>query len=83
MPADAISRRKMALTEVTDRGFVCSYQDPPAHSAYWQGNVVGTTPALQSLIGNGSYVVIGGTRNQLINAARAYVDQLLHHYPSR
>jgi hypothetical protein len=71
----------MALIEIADRGFVCSYQDPPAHSAYWQGNVAGTTPALQGLIGIGSYVVIGGTRDQLIKAARAYVDKLLHHYP--
>ena len=73
----------MALIEIADRGFVCSYQDPPAHSAYWQGSVAGTTPVLQGLIGSGSYVVIGGTRDQLINAARAYVDQLLHHYPLR
>jgi len=59
------------------RGFTISWQEPPVTSAKWTANVASDSMQLNALTGrNGAAVIDGRTREEMLAAAKKYVDDL-------
>jgi len=57
--------------------FEISWQEPPHTTAGWVGNVASEHPHLYALMRrNGSQVIEGRTRDEMIANARRYIDGL-------
>lgn len=66
----------VTLKEETYRGFQVSWQEPPVNK--WTANVASESLSLMRLMKqNGSKVIEGCDRNDIIAAAKKYIDGLL------
>ncbi len=60
------------------QGFTISWQEPPTTAAYWTANVSSEDRRLYALMGHpGAEVIKGSTRDEMIRAAKTYIDNLL------
>lgn len=60
------------------RGFVITWQDPPLTAASWTANIGTDDRHLYALMGiSGVKIVDGKTRDEMIDRAIAYIDELL------
>lgn len=60
------------------RGFIISWQEPPMMGSRWTANVATNSPNLFTLMGrNGAKVIDGRNRDEMIAAAKKYIDGLL------
>jgi hypothetical protein len=67
----------MEKTEVYG-GFTISWQEPPLTTAWWTANVASEDRHLYALMGHpGAEIINGGTRDEMIVAAKRYIDSLL------
>lgn len=66
----------VTLKEETYRGFQISWQEPPVNK--WTANVASELLSLMHLMKqNGSKVIEGRDRNDMIAAAKKYIDGLV------
>lgn len=66
----------VTLKEETYRGFQISWQEPPVNK--WTANVASESLSLMHLMKqNGSKVIEGRDRNDMIAAAKKYIDGLV------
>lgn len=67
----------VTLKDETYKGFQISWQEPPVYGR-WQANVASESLSLMHLTKqNGSKVIEGRDRNDMIAAAKKYIDSLL------
>jgi hypothetical protein len=67
----------MEKTEVY-RDFTISWQEPLLTTAQWTANVASEHRHLYALMGHpGAEIIGGGTRDEMIVAAKKYIDSLL------
>jgi hypothetical protein len=60
------------------RGFSISWLEPPTTSAKWTANVTSESPQLYGLTGlNGAQIIDGRTRDDMLDNARGYINNLL------
>jgi hypothetical protein len=67
----------VTLKDEKYRGFIISWQEPPMMGR-WTANVATDSPSLFALMGrNGAQVIDGRDREDMITAAKKYIDGLL------
>jgi hypothetical protein len=68
----------MNKTEVY-QGFIITWQEPPQSSAKWTANVATDDRRPYALMGqNGSEIIDGRTRDDMIAKSKQYIDSLLN-----
>lgn len=58
-------------------GFIISWPEPPVTGAKWTANVAPHSLQYRHLFSSGSHVIDGGTREEMLAAARRHIDQLI------
>ena len=59
------------------KGFIISWDEPPMLADAWRANVATNQPNLLRFMGNGSKVIEGRVRDDMIAKAKKYIDGLL------
>ena len=68
----------MHTEEMSHRGFVVSWPEPPLDTARWTANVASVSANLNALMEQrGAKVIEGRTREEMIARAKSYIDGLL------
>jgi hypothetical protein len=63
------------------RGFTITWQEPPLTTAYWTANVASEHRHLYVLMKHpGAEIINGRTRDEMLDAARKYIDRLFSIY---
>jgi hypothetical protein len=58
------------------KGFIVSWDEPPMYADAWRANVATNEPHLLRFMSGGSKVIEGRNRDDMIAAAKKYIDGL-------